>query len=68
MTGVALDSATLTLGMVAGEASGDLLAASLLGGLAARVPRLDAAGIGGPAMARHGFDDWWTIEGLSVNG
>ena len=68
MTGVALDSATLTLGMVAGEASGDLLAASLLGGLAARVPRLDAAGIGGPAMARHGFDDWWTIEALSVNG
>ena len=68
MTGVAPDSATLTLGMVAGEASGDLLAASLLGGLAARVPRLDAAGIGGPAMARHGFDAWWTIEALSVNG
>ncbi|MCL4184588.1 MAG: lipid-A-disaccharide synthase, partial [Burkholderiaceae bacterium] len=54
--------------MVAGEASGDLLAASLLEGLAARADGLQAAGIGGPAMARHGFDAWWTIDALSVNG
>ncbi|RPH66188.1 MAG: lipid-A-disaccharide synthase, partial [Burkholderiales bacterium] len=58
----------LALGMVAGEASGDLLAASVLGGLEARVGGLEAAGIGGPAMTRHGFDAWWTIDALSVNG
>jgi lipid-A-disaccharide synthase len=61
-------NAGLTLGMVAGEASGDLLAASLLEGLGARAAGLQAAGIGGPAMARHGFDAWWTIDALSVNG
>lgn len=59
---------SLTLGMVAGEASGDLLAASVLEGLVARVGRLESAGIGGPAMTRHGFDAWWTIDALSVNG
>ena len=68
MSGQASAVGSLSLGMVAGEASGDLLAASLLGGVAARVGRLEAAGIGGPAMARHGFDAWWTIDALSVNG
>lgn len=58
----------LALGMVAGEASGDVLAASLLAGLGERVDRLQAAGIGGPSMRRHGFDAWWTIDALSVNG
>ncbi len=58
----------LTLGMVAGEASGDVLAAALLEGIAARVEHLHAAGIGGPSMRRLGFDAWWTIDALSVNG
>lgn len=58
----------LTLGMVAGETSGDLLAGAVLGGLAPRVAALQAAGIGGPAMQQHGFDAWWTIDALSVNG
>jgi lipid-A-disaccharide synthase len=60
------------LGMVAGEASGDLLAASLLDGLAQRMPgqggELDARGIGGPQMCQRGFDAWWRIDALSVNG
>ena len=56
------------LAMVAGEASGDMLAASVLAGLTARKPVLDARGIGGPAMRRHGFDAWWSIDALSVNG
>lgn len=58
----------LTLGMVAGEASGDVLAAALLCGIGARVDRLHSAGIGGSAMRAHGFDAWWTIDALSVNG
>lgn len=56
------------LGMVAGEASGDLLAGLLLGGLKARWPGLSTFGIGGPRMAEHGFDAWWPHEKLAVRG
>ena len=54
--------------MVAGEASGDLLASLLLGGLNARWPGLKAAGIGGPKMAKQGFEAWWPHEKLAVRG
>jgi lipid-A-disaccharide synthase len=56
------------IAMVAGEASGDLLAGLLLEGLRHRWPTLGAAGIGGPAMARQGFDAWWPSERLAVRG
>ncbi len=58
----------ISLGMVAGEASGDVLAASLLAGLQTRIGRFEAAGIGGPSMQACGFDAWWSIDALSVNG
>lgn len=54
--------------MVTGEASGDLLAALLLDGLKARWPALTAQGIGGPAMARRGFEAWWPQARLAVRG
>ncbi len=54
--------------MVAGEASGDLLAGMLLQGLRARWPHLQAAGIGGPAMAAQGFESWWPHDKLAVRG
>jgi lipid-A-disaccharide synthase len=54
--------------MVAGEASGDLLASLLLSGLNARWPQLHAAGIGGPKMAEQGFEAWWPHEKLAVRG
>ncbi|WP_374413216.1 lipid-A-disaccharide synthase [Hydrogenophaga sp.] len=54
--------------MVAGEASGDLLAGLLLQGLKARWPALQAGGIGGAVMGRQGFDAWWPSEKLSVRG
>jgi len=56
------------LAMVAGEASGDLLAGLLLGGLKARWPGLQSFGIGGPKMAAHGFEAWWPHEKLAVRG
>ncbi len=56
------------LAMVAGEASGDLLAGLLLTGLRARWPGLRAAGIGGPRMAEQGFDAWWPHDKLAVRG
>jgi lipid-A-disaccharide synthase len=54
--------------MVAGEASGDLLASLLLGGLRRRWPDLDAFGIGGPKMAEQAFAAWWPHERLAVRG
>ena len=56
------------LAMVAGEASGDLLAGLLLAGLKARWPQVQAFGIGGPKMAAQGFDAWWPHDKLSVSG
>jgi lipid-A-disaccharide synthase len=62
----------LNLGMVAGEASGDLLAASVLAALrsrgAAAEGPLQVAGIGGPGMTAQGFDCWWPSELLAVHG
>jgi lipid-A-disaccharide synthase len=58
----------LRLGLVAGEASGDLLASLLLSGVRQRWPELQAGGIGGPRMAAQGFDAWWPHERLSVFG
>jgi lipid-A-disaccharide synthase len=56
------------LAMVAGEASGDLLASLLLQGLRGRWPGARAVGIGGPKMMAQGFDAWWPSEKLSVFG
>jgi lipid-A-disaccharide synthase len=56
------------IAMVAGEASGDLLAGLLLDGLKTRWPDLQAAGIGGPNMERRGFQTWWPSHKLSVSG
>lgn len=56
------------ISMVAGEPSGDMLAALLLGNLRARWPDLRAAGIGGAHMVERGFEAWWPVEKLSVRG
>lgn len=55
-------------GLVAGEASGDLLAGLLLQGMRQRWPALRCHGIGGPQMARQGFEAWWPHEKLAVRG
>lgn len=55
-------------GMVAGEASGDLLGGLLLAGLRQRWPELQAQGIGGPRMDQGGFESWWPHHKLSVFG
>ncbi len=56
------------LAMVAGEASGDLLAALLLGGLRQRWPGVSSFGIGGPRLIELGFDAWWPHHKLAVHG
>ncbi len=54
--------------LVAGEASGDLLAGLLLGGLRQRWPELSSVGIGGPQMAAQGLEAWWPSDKLAVRG
>jgi lipid-A-disaccharide synthase len=58
----------LSFSLVAGEASGDLLAGLLLGGLRDKWPNMQSGGIGGPRMAVHGFHAQWPYEQLSVRG
>jgi len=54
--------------MVAGEASGDLLAAHLIAAIRRHVPDVKFVGIGGPKMEAVGFDAWWPAEKLAVRG
>ncbi|MGB7195671.1 MAG: lipid-A-disaccharide synthase [Collimonas pratensis] len=61
-------SADITIAMVAGESSGDLLAARLLSGLRPQLPDARMHGIGGARMAEYGFVSDWPMEKLSVNG
>jgi lipid-A-disaccharide synthase len=58
----------ITVAMVAGEASGDQLAAHLMKALRSARPDIDFVGIGGPRMASAGLDVWWPAEKLSVRG
>jgi lipid-A-disaccharide synthase len=59
---------SLRVGMVAGEPSGDLLAARIIEGISSRVAQSRCEGIGGPAMLEQGFDQWRPMYALSVFG
>ena len=61
-------SAELKLAMVAGETSGDLLAARLLSGLRPMLPDAHIHGIGGKAMAEYGFVSDYPMDKLAVRG
>ncbi|WP_250501994.1 lipid-A-disaccharide synthase [Caballeronia sp. AZ7_KS35] len=57
------------IAMVAGEPSGDLLAASLLKGLRRTLPEgTRYSGIGGPRMTAEGFEAHWPMDKLTVRG
>lgn len=62
------DGAKTSIGMVAGEPSGDLLAATVAQALHERAPQFALAGIGGPRMQALGFDAWYPMQKLAVNG
>lgn len=61
-------SAEPRIALVAGEASGDLLASRLLSGLRPHVPGALLHGIGGPEMQKYGFVADWPMEKLAVRG
>lgn len=58
----------MKIGLVAGEASGDLLGAGLLRALRARVPNATFEGVAGPAMRAAGCEQWEPAESLAVMG
>jgi lipid-A-disaccharide synthase len=61
-------SAAPVIGLVAGEASGDLLGANLVEALKARRPDLQFVGIAGPRMIAAGVQALYPMEKLSVSG
>jgi lipid-A-disaccharide synthase len=60
--------ASPSIAFVAGEASGDLLAAGVLAELKRREPGIALCGVGGDRMIEAGLDAWAHVRELSVRG
>ncbi|RUO22532.1 lipid-A-disaccharide synthase [Aliidiomarina iranensis] len=58
----------LCIGIVAGEASGDILGASLMEGILQQYPHAEFIGVGGSRMQAQGLTSLFPMETLSVMG
>ena len=63
-----MTSSQKTIGIVAGEASGDLLGGHLMEALKREIPGLRFVGIGGPKMQQVGMQVLFPMEKLAVRG
>jgi lipid-A-disaccharide synthase len=68
MRDAAGEAAPITIGIVAGEASGDALAAALIHAVRRSRPSVHFAGIAGPKMEAAGCEVWASTEELAVRG
>lgn len=59
---------SLTVGLIAGEASGDALGAGLIAALRQRYPEARFVGVAGPRMQQAGCEAWFDAEELAVMG
>lgn len=58
----------MTIGIVAGEASGDALGADLVRAVRARMPSARFVGIAGPRMEAAGCESWYPMSRLALRG
>ncbi|NIJ68311.1 lipid-A-disaccharide synthase [Xanthomonas sp. 60] len=65
---VRVETRAVRIALVAGEASGDLLGAGLVGELRRRFPNAEFAGIGGDSMRGAGCQTWFDASELAVMG
>lgn len=58
----------ITIGLVAGEISGDILGAGMIRALRGYLPEVRFVGIAGPRMQAEGMETWYDMEELAVMG
>lgn len=58
----------MRVGLVAGEASGDLLGAGLIAAIREAIPDATFEGVAGPAMLAAGCEQWEAADALAVMG